>query len=259
MIYIYILALFSLLPIFAYVLSQKTINKGYVFGISFLIIIFCIFSFSGKYSFLGSVKEQNINAKILLSIDQDVPVSDELVSLFDIRINEDEKVFWAQSYIFKAISEKKLNSAESLISMFEKYFKSSDEKFLFYTLYTQLRDAKFPIYRKSKLILELSLPDGCKKFQGNASLFIMNGPKIPIASKDFLNDSKVILENTNSSIPGFDLASAYLNQESIELKIFLECEEITGIFTTDNVFLFDQNMHINQHIIQSNEWLKKTQ
>ena len=138
MIYIYILALFSLLPIFAYVLSQKTINKGYVFGISFLIIIFCIFSFSGKYSFLGSVKEQNINAKILLSIDQDVPVSDELVSLFDIRINEDEKVFWAQSYIFKAISEKKLNSAESLISMFEKYFKSSDEKFLFYTLYTQL-------------------------------------------------------------------------------------------------------------------------
>ena len=134
MLIIYLLAFISLLPIFAYLLAPRTKNKGYIFGISFLVIIFCLFSFVSEYAFLGSIKKQKINTQILLTISQDKEISTSLFNSLDKNINKDDKIYWAQSYINKAMSDKKLQAAESLISLSEKYFNSSDEKFIFYTL-----------------------------------------------------------------------------------------------------------------------------
>ena len=131
MLAIYLLAFISLLPIFAYVLAPKTKNKGYIFGISFLVLIFCLFSFVSEYAFLGSIKKQKMNTEVLFTIDQDKEISTSLFNSLDKSINEENKIYWAQSYIKKAMSEKKLQSAESLISLSEKYFTSSDEKFIF--------------------------------------------------------------------------------------------------------------------------------
>ena len=136
---------------------------------------------------------------------------------------------------------------------------SSDEKFIFYTLYTQLRDLKFPNFSDSKFILQFSPPNGCLKFEGNISLFIMNGPNIPVASLNFLNTIEVVLNNNNSSIPGFDLASAYLNQETLELKVSLFCIDNDLDYFSENALLFDQNNYINSYNIRPNEWLKREQ
>jgi hypothetical protein len=157
------------------------------------------------------------------------------------------------------MSAKKLQAAENIISLSEKYFKTSDEKFIFYTLYTELRDLKFPNFSDSKFILQLSPPSECLKFEGNVSLFILNGPNIPIASLDFQDSIEVILNNKNSSIPGFDLASAYLNQEALELKASLFCIENNLDYFSENALLFDQNNHINSYNIRPNEWLKREQ
>ena len=259
MIIVYLLAFISLFPVYAYLLAPKTKNKGYIFGISFLILIFCLFSFVGKYSFLGSIKEQEINNKIFLIIEQDNEIPVNLFNSFDAIIDEESKLYWAQSYIQKAMSEQKLQAAESLISFSEKYFMTSDEKFIFYTLYTQLRDLKFPIFANSKFILNLSPPADCENYKGNISLFIMNGPNIPIASQNFQNSFEVSLGNNNSSIPGFDLASAYLNQEALELKASLFCVEKNLDYFSENALLFDQNNHINTYNIRPNEWLKREQ
>ena len=256
---IYLLAFISLLPIFAYLLAPKTKNKGYIFGISFLVLIFCLFSFVSEYAFLGSIKKQKINTEVLFKIDQDKEIPTSLFNSLDKSINEENKIYWAQSYIKKAMSEKKLQSAESLISLSEKYFTSSDEKFIFYTLYTQLRDLKFPNFSDSKFILQFSPPNGCLKFEGNISLFIMNGPNIPVASLNFLNTIEVVLNNNNSSIPGFDLASAYLNQETLELKVSLFCIDNDLDYFSYNALLFDQNNYINSYNIRPNEWLKREQ
>ena len=225
MLLVYLSAFIASLPIFAYLLSPKTKNKGYIFGISFLVLIFCLFSFTGKYAFLGTIKEQKINTQMLLAIEQDSEIPINLFNSFESILNNDNKIYWIQSYIKKAMSAKKLQAAESVISLSEKYFKTSDEKFIFYTLYTELRDLKFPNFSDSKFILQFSPPSECLKFEGNVSLFIMNGPNIPIASLDFQDSIEVILNNKNSSIPGFDLASAYLNQEALELKASLFCIE----------------------------------
>ena len=76
MFFIYFLAFFAFIPILAYLLSQNTNNKGYIFGISFLVIIFCLFTVVGKYSFLGSIQKQKINSEILMNISADKKISE---------------------------------------------------------------------------------------------------------------------------------------------------------------------------------------
>jgi hypothetical protein len=256
---IYLLAFFAFIPVLAYLLSQNTKNKGYIFGISFLVVLICLFTVVGRYSFLGSIKNQKINSEILMDINANNKISENITREFNKSINNEDKVYWLQNYINKAIEDSKFIAAESLISISEQYFQTTDEKFIFYTLYTKLRDAKFPDFAESKLIINLMLPVSCSSFFGTAELYIMNGPKIPIALKKFTNSSEFIFKNIDSSIPGFDLASAYLNQETLDLKVSLNCNEIASIFYSENALLFDKNQPINSYNIEANEWFKREQ
>ena len=259
MIFIYLLAFFAFIPILAYLLSQKTKNKGYIFGISFLVILICLFSVIGKYSFLGSIENQKINSNILINIDNDRKIPKKIIQKFDKNINNQEKLYWLQSYIKKAIEDNKLIAAESLISISEPYFQTADEKYIFYSLYTNLRDAKFPSYAKSELFINFRSPPGCENLEGSLDVFIVNGPQIPIATKKFTNSSELVLKNTDSSIPGFDLASAYLNQEALNLKILLNCTDLNTTFYSESTVLFDNNQPVNSYNIKANEWSKREQ
>lgn len=259
MIFIYLLAFFAFIPMLAYLLSQKTKNKGYIFGISFLVILICLFSVIGKYSFLGSIENQKINSNILINIDNDRKIPKKIIQKFDKNINNQEKLYWLQSYIKKAIEDNKLIAAESLISISEPYFQTADEKYIFYSLYTNLRDAKFPIYAKSELFINFISPPGCENLEGSLDLFIVNGPQIPIATKQFTNSSELVLKNTDSSIPGFDLASAYLNQEALDLKILLNCTDLDTTFYSESTLLFNNNQPVNSYNIKANEWSKREQ
>ena len=259
MIFIYLLAFFAFIPMLAYLLSQKTKNKGYIFGISFLVILICLFSVIGKYSFLGSIENQKINSNILINIDNDRKIPKKIIQKFDKNINNQEKLYWLQSYIKKAIEDNKLIAAESLISISEPYFQTADEKYIFYSLYTNLRDAKFPIYAKSELFINFISPPGCENLEGSLDVFIVNGPQIPIATKQFTNSSELVLKNTDSSIPGFDLASAYLNQEALDLKILLNCTDLDTTFYSESTLLFNNSQHVNSYNIKANEWSKREQ
>lgn len=259
MIFIYLLAFFAFIPMLAYLLSQKTKNKGYIFGISFLVILICLFSVIGKYSFLGSIENQKINSNILINIDNDRKIPKKIIQKFDKNINNQEKLYWLQSYIKKAIEDNKLIAAESLISISEPYFQTADEKYIFYSLYTNLRDAKFPIYAKSELFINFISPPGCENLEGSLDVFIANGPQIPIATKQFTNSSELVLKNTDSSIPGFDLASAYLNQEALDLKILLNCTDLDTTFYSESTLLFNNNQPVNSYNIKANEWSKREQ
>lgn len=259
MIFIYLLAFFAFIPMLAYLLSQKTKNKGYIFGISFLVILICLFSVIGKYSFLGSIENQKINSNILINIDNDKKIPKKIIQKFDKNIKNQEKLYWLQSYIKKAIEDNKLIAAESLISISEPYFQTADEKYIFYSLYTNLRDAKFPIYAKSELFINFISPPGCKNLEGSLDVFIVNGPQIPIATKQFTNSSELVLKNTDSSIPGFDLTSAFLNQEALDLKILLNCTDSDTTFYSESTLLFNNNQPVNSYNIKANEWSKREQ
>ena len=107
MFFIYFLAFFAFIPILAYLLSQNTNNKGYIFGISFLVIIVCLFTVVGKYSFLGSIQKQKVNSEILMNISADKKISEKIKKNFNKNINNEDKVYWLQNYIKKAIKDSK--------------------------------------------------------------------------------------------------------------------------------------------------------
>ena len=60
----YLLTILAALPIIAYVLAQKTLNKGLIFGSSLLILSLCLFIFISKFAFVGSSEKQTLNNKI---------------------------------------------------------------------------------------------------------------------------------------------------------------------------------------------------
>ena len=86
----------------------------------------------------------------------------------------------------------------------------------------------------------------------------MNGPKIPIAKREFINLQNLKLTNLDSVLPGFDLASAYLNEESIELNIDVICSSNNENLYIQNIIVLDKNRILNTYKIDSNEWLKKS-
>ena len=74
-----------------------------------------------------------------------------------------------------------------------------------------------------------------------------------------INFANISLNNLDSVIPGFDLASAYLNQESIEMKIKINCLDDQQIFFVENKIFLNKDIPFNSYKINLNEWFKTPQ
>ena len=255
----YLLTILAALPIIAYVLAQKTINKGLIFGSSLLILSLCLFMFISKFAFVGSFEKQTLNNKIFDEIYIDSSISVEYLQQLENILDEDELKNWLVGLIGKSIDLKKLTSAESLIAFSERFFISNNEKLIFYNLYSALRDEKFPKFKNSSFQIDSSSLYPCSIKNGEVTLFITNGPEIPIAKKEFKNKDNISLNNLDSVIPGFDLASAYLNQESIEMKIKINCLDDQQTFFVENNIFLNQDIPFNSYKINLNEWFKTPQ
>ena len=259
MIIFYLLLLLAAFPIIAYLLSQKTNNKGIILGSSVIVLSLCLIAFVSKFAVLGSLNNQILSDKILDQIYIDAAISKEYLKEVESSLNEDELKIWMINLISKSIELNKLKSAESMIAFSENFFTSNNEKVLFYELYTNLRNAKFPEFISASFDIDKSSELPCLIDNGIIKLLIMNGPDIPIAQSEFINIYDVKLTNANSIIPGFDLASAYLNNETIELEINVFCKDNMDSFLSKNLIVLNKNSPTNTYKINSNEWLKKPQ
>jgi len=252
----YLLTIFASLPILAYVLSQRTSYKGIVFATTVFVLTGCLILFLSKFAILGSVKKQALTNNISNQIYIDKKISAENLKQFDSLLNIEEKKVWSIELISKSIDLEKLNSAESLLGFSEKFFVSNSEKLIFYSLFTQLRDTKFPEYKNSSFQISSDSYFPCDVEEGLVRLFINNGPKIPIAEKQFSQINEIFVLNADSTIPGFDIASAHLNNETIEIDIMILCKSSREIYYINNLLVLDKNRVTNSYKISSNEWLK---
>ena len=171
----------------AYILAQRTNNKGLVFGLTVIVMTSCLIIYISKFALIGSVQKQIINNKVFDQIYVDSKISSEYLKEIEDMLQEEELRNWLIALITKSIDLNKLNSAESLIAFSENFFITSNEKIVFYSLYTALRDKKFPEFKDSSFIVDFNSTSPCLIKDGEANLFIMNGPKIPIATTKFLN------------------------------------------------------------------------
>ena len=64
MLIFYLLTLFAALPILAYLLSQRTANKGIVLGTTTFVLIGCLILFISKFAILGTVQKQTLSEQI---------------------------------------------------------------------------------------------------------------------------------------------------------------------------------------------------
>ena len=252
----YLLTIFASLPILAYVLSQRTTQKGIIFATTVFVLIGCLILFVSKFSILGSVNKQALTNNINNQIYIDEKISVENLKQFDSLLNIEEKKVWSIELISKSIDLKKLNSAESLLGFSEKFFVSNSEKLIFYSLFTQLRDTKFPEYKNSSFQISSDSYFPCDVEEGLVRLFINNGPEIPIAEKQFSQINEIFVLNADSTIPGFDIASAHLNNETIEINIKILCSSSKENYYINNLLVLDKNRVTNSYKISSNEWLK---
>ena len=253
------LVLVAGLPILAYLLSNKTNNKGIVFGLSALVLSSCLFLYVSKFSLLGSLNKRILNNQIIDEIYIDAKIPTEYLVSIEKTLNEDEIKIWLISFISKAIEIDKLKSAESLVTFAEKFFNSNEEKIIFYNMYTSLRDAKFPEFSGATFKISDESYFPCIFSDGEIRLFILNGPDIPIGENKFLNQKTIEISNKNSLIPGFDLSSAYLNNETLELSLLINCDESGDIYSLNNLIALSPNMLSISYKIELNEWLKKPQ
>ena len=126
-------------------------------------------------------------------------------------------------------------------------------------MYTSLRDAKFPEFSGANFKISDKSYFPCIFSDGEIRLSILNGPDIPIGENKFLNQETIEISNKNSLIPGFDLSSAYLNNETLELSLSINCDESGDIYSLNNLIVLSPNMLSISYKIELNEWLKKPQ
>ena len=93
MIIFYLLTAFAALPVLAYVLSQRTNNKGIVFGTTVFVLIGCLILFVSKFAILGSVNKQILSNNISNQIYLDEKISIDSLKQFDSLLNIEEKKF----------------------------------------------------------------------------------------------------------------------------------------------------------------------
>ena len=93
MIIFYLLLFLASLPIIAYLLSQKTNNKGIIFGSSIIVLSLCLIIFISKFAVLGDVN-QMLSDKILDQIYIDSVISKEHLKEVESFLSEEELKIW---------------------------------------------------------------------------------------------------------------------------------------------------------------------
>ena len=257
--YIAITILF-LLPIIAFLFKQVTNLKGVVIGVTVFITSIVLVSYFSSFSFIGNYQISSLNNKIIQKISNNNEIEEDLFSEFDLVVPVEDQKTWLVKYLNKSISDKKIKPAESLIAFSEPFFQTNEEKLVFYNFYTMLRDLKFPISKEVALIVDLSSIDSleCLILESEIEVFINNGPEIPIASKKSLDLDKILLDSSHSLIPGFDLPSAYLNNEEMLLEAKILCENGVS-YSFESTFFFIISSPINDYKIETNQWSRVTQ
>ena len=257
--YIAITILF-LLPIIAFLFKQVNNLKGVVIGVTVLITSVVLLAYFSSFSFIGNYQISSLNNKIIQKILNNNEIEDDLFSEFNLVVPVEDQKIWLVKYLNKSISDKKIKSAESLIAFSEPFFQTNEEKLVFYNFYTMLRDLKFPISKEVALMVDLSSLDSleCLILESEIEVYINNGPEIPIASKKSSDLDKILLDSSHSLIPGFDLSSAYLNNEEMLLEAKILCEN-SVTYTFESTFFFIISSPLNDYKIETNQWSTVTQ
>jgi hypothetical protein len=251
-----------LLPIISYLLSPISPQKPLIFLITVLLLGAFLLNHTSLKPLFGQWVFANQSSAIYESLNKNLEVSDLLLDSFLSQMGSSEDSFLLGAKIFyKSIDMQSFTSAESILSILNTGFQDQNFQVPIYNLLADLRDAKYPMVSGAKLLLAIEEPSDCKIKKLSVIVNIPNGPDVDIAAKNFfLPDLSAVLsvDKSDALVRGFDLPSAFLNQEIIQLEVLGSCEKNTfHVFKTLDLQYSDN--HQDKVFIYANEWLKKEQ
>ena len=144
----------------------------------------------------------------------------------------------------------KIGQIRNLLKFLNKSFSDPQFQVPIYNLLADLRDAKYPLISSSQILISIEQPSFCNLDRLEVEISIPNGPDVDIANKTiFMPDfnQQFLLNGSDAVIKGFDIPSAFLNQEMIKIALSAYCKNVT-FFSMKVLFLhvlvYEPQVHV---------------
>ena len=248
-----------LLPVIAYLLQPLSNQKSLVFLSTFFIFGGFFIHFTSPNSLIGSWVQVTESETIYRTISDNKEFDDLLINKYlNNKSLEDESFMLGVELFYKALEFKSFNSAESILKAISLKFTSENFQVPIFRLLADLRDLKYPNLASSNLLVNIENPPNCILKSLSFFVSIPNGPELNIASREVTSpdiDKPFKLDKSHSLVRGFDITSAFLQQEIIKIESQARCNNsaFSAFKTLDLKYSKDNQEEL---FFYTNEWLK---
>ena len=251
-----------LLPIISYLLQPLSKQKSIVFLVSFLTFGGFIFNFLSPNSLMGSWVQVTQSEAVSRIISSNKEFDSLLINAFlENKSSEDESFMLGVQVFYQALELRSFDSAESILRILNSRFTSETFQVPIFNLLADLRDQKYPDLASSSLIISLENPPGCNLQSLKFFVSIPGGPDLNIAVKEIISpdiNQVFRLDKSHSLVRGFDMPSAYLQQEMIKVEAQAQCGN-SSFQAFKSIDLKYSKDNQDKLFFYANEWLKKEQ
>ena len=262
MLIILALSALLLLPVISYLLHPLSNQKSIVFLASFLIFGGFIFNFLSPNSLMGSWVQATQSESIFQTISSNKEFDSLLIKQYlENSSSEDESFMLGVQVFYKALEVRSFNSAESILKALNSQFISETFQVPIFNLLADLRDEKYPDLASSSLLARIENPPNCNLQSLQFFVSLPGGPDVNIAAKEIISpdlNQLFRLDKSNSLVRGFDITSAFLQQEMIKIEAQARCNnaDFQAFKSLDLRYTNDNQEEV---FFYTNEWLKKEQ
>ena len=251
-----------LLPIISYLLQPLSTQKSIVFLISFLIFGGFILNFLSSNSLIGSWVQVTQSESIYKTISSNKEFdSSFIVQYLENTSSEDDSFMLGVQVFYKALEVRSFNSAESILKTLNSQFISEAFQVPIFNLLADLRDEKYPDLANSSLFISIENPSNCSLQSLQFFVSIPGGPDVNIAAREIMSpdiNKLYRLDKSNSLVRGFDITSAFLQQEMIKIEAQANCSN-SAFQAFKSLDLKYSKDNQDELFFYANEWLKKEQ
>jgi len=262
MLIIFTVSIILLLPVISYLLQPLSNKKSIVFLTTFILFGGFFFNFISPNSYIGSWVQATQSESLISTISRNAEFDTLFINKYlESASSEDESFLLGAKVFYKAIELKAFNSAESILKTLNLRFISENFQVPIFNLLADLRDVKYPNLANSKVLVHIENPPNCHLKFLQFFVSIPDGPEVNIASREILSpniDMPFKLDKSNSLLRGFDIASAFLQQEIIKVEVQAKCDNsVFQSFKSLDLKYSKENQE--ELFFYTNEWLKKEQ
>jgi len=262
MLIIIAISVILLLPVISYLLQPLSNQKSLVFLATFFIFGGFFINFISPNSLISSWVKATQSESIYGTILDNKELDDSLIKKYlKIELSDDDSFMLGVEIFYKALELRSFNSAESILKTLSSQFTSEDFQAPVFNLLADLRDLKYPDLANSNLLVSIENPLNCNLQSLSFFVSIPDGPSVNIATREVTSldaDGPFRLDKSHSLVRGFDIASAFLQQEIIKIEVQAKCNHsaFMAFKTLDLKYSIDNQGEL---FFYTNEWLKREQ